>query len=222
LSAASSASQKTSFSTTDPGATPRRTGSGTRLGDHDHDVVDGGKARIMLAALGTPADVMENVPMRDLRWRGCFRRKLRPARVTGDTTSGTIANIVAPSREPMRASGPRSEAGHRTGMFGDADFAFDPATDAYRCPAGQTWRFFSPSEATHRRIDQAPSTACAVCARRTHCPTSPRGRRISRSLEEPFLDRGRGHHATEAYQKAMRQRQVWVEPLFAEAKARYG
>ena len=28
----------------------------------------------------------------------------------------------------------------------------------------------------------------------------------------------RGYHATEAYAKAMRKRQVWVEPLFAEAK----
>ncbi len=32
----------------------------------------------------------------------------------------------------------------------------------------------------------------------------------------------RGYHATEAYQKAMRKRQVWVEPLFAEAKAWHG
>ena len=32
------------------------------LGDHDHYVVDGGKARVILAALVTPADVMENVP----------------------------------------------------------------------------------------------------------------------------------------------------------------
>ena len=28
----------------------------------------------------------------------------------------------------------------------------------------------------------------------------------------------RGYHATEAYQKALRKRKVWVEPLFAEAK----
>jgi hypothetical protein len=28
----------------------------------------------------------------------------------------------------------------------------------------------------------------------------------------------RGYHATEAFQKAMRKRNVWVEPLFAEAK----
>ena len=32
----------------------------------------------------------------------------------------------------------------------------------------------------------------------------------------------RGYHATEPYAKAMRKRQVWVEPLFAEAKDWHG
>ena len=36
------------------------------------------------------------------------------------------------------------------------------------------------------------------------------------------MDRVRGYYATEAYAKAMRKRQVWVEPLFAEAKAWHG
>ena len=36
------------------------------------------------------------------------------------------------------------------------------------------------------------------------------------------LDKVRGYHATEAYKKAMRKRQVWVEPLFAEAKDWHG
>jgi hypothetical protein len=31
-----------------------------------------------------------------------------------------------------------------------------------------------------------------------------------------------GYHATEAYKKAIRKRQVWVEPLFAEAKEWHG
>jgi transposase len=48
-------------SSTDPDATPMRTKHGTSLGYHDHDVVDGGKQRIILAAFVTPADVMENV-----------------------------------------------------------------------------------------------------------------------------------------------------------------
>ena len=41
-------------------------------------------------------------------------------------------------------------------------------------------------------------------------------------LDEDYLERVRGYHATEAYQKAMRKRQVWVEPLFAEAKEWHG
>jgi hypothetical protein len=53
-------------SITDPDATPMRTKHGTALGYHDHYVVDGGKRRIILGALVTPSDVMENVPMRDL------------------------------------------------------------------------------------------------------------------------------------------------------------
>ena len=36
------------------------------------------------------------------------------------------------------------------------------------------------------------------------------------------LDEVRAYHATQAYQKAMRKRQVWVEPLFAEGKDWHG
>jgi len=32
----------------------------------------------------------------------------------------------------------------------------------------------------------------------------------------------RGYHATEPYAKAVRKREVWVEPLFAEAKDWHG
>jgi hypothetical protein len=35
---------------------------------------------------------------------------------------------------------------------------------------------------------------------------------------QEFLERVKGYHETEAYKKAMRKRQVWVEPLFGESK----
>ncbi len=57
---------------------------GAHLGYQTHYVVDGGKARIILAALVAPAEVMENQPMLDLIFRTCFRWKLRPRQVTGD------------------------------------------------------------------------------------------------------------------------------------------
>ncbi len=209
-------------SATDPDATPMRTGGGTSLGYRDHYVVDGGKARVILAVLVTPADVTDNVPMRDLLWRVRFRRKLRPHHVTGDAKYGTAENVAAVEDAGIRAYVPLSDAGHRPGLFRDTDFVYDAAADAYRCPQGEVLRFLSQCEATRRRIYQAPATACVTCAVRAECTTSSRGRRVSRSLDEACLERVRGYHQTEAYAKAMRKRQVWVEPLFAEAKAWHG
>lgn len=41
-------------------------------------------------------------------------------------------------------------------------------------------------------------------------------------MDEDAFDRVRGYHQTEAYAKTMRNRKVWVEPLFAEAKDWHG
>ncbi len=90
-------------STTDPDATPMRTKGRTALGYHDHYVVDGGKRRIILAALVTPADVMENVPMLDLLRRVRFRWRLRPKRAVGDTTYGTGENLQGLAADGIRA-----------------------------------------------------------------------------------------------------------------------
>ncbi len=51
---------------------------------------------------------------------------------------------------------------------------------------------------------------------------SDRGRIVHRSLYADYLAKVRGHHTTEPYKKAIHKRQVWVEPLFAEAKAWHG
>jgi IS5 family transposase len=78
-------------STTDPDAALMAVKKGgLHFGYHDHYAVDGGKARIILEVLVTPADVMENLPFLDLLWRVCFRWQIRPDQVTGDTTYGTV------------------------------------------------------------------------------------------------------------------------------------
>jgi hypothetical protein len=210
-------------STTDPDATPMPLGDGrTHLGYQDHYVVDGGRARIILTALVTPAEVQENQPALDLLWRARFRWKLQPRQVTGDTKYGTRENIVAIERERIRAYFPLSEVGQRAGMFWEQDFVYDAAADTYRCPGDQTLRFLSHCRTTHRRVYAAPAGVCRTCALRAQCTTAQRGRRIGRHRDEEYLDRVRGYHATELYAKTMRKRQVWVEPLFAEAKDWHG
>jgi len=63
---------------------------------------------------------------------------------------------------------------------------------------------------------------CNVCPLRAQCTSSKEGRRINRHIDEDYLDRVRAYHRTEAYERAMRKRKLWTEPLFAEAKLWHG
>src|SRR5829696_1045095 len=209
-------------STTDLDATPMWTAGKARLGYHDHYVVDGGRRRIILAALVTPADVMENQPMLDLLWRVRFRRQLRPRQATGDTTYGTVENIVALEDEGMRASVPLPDMNHRRPFYGQDEFTYDAAHDTYSCPAGHALVRERIKHTEGVIVYRADAATCNACALKAGCTESSRGRIIHRSLYADYLEKVRGYHATAAYKKAMRKLQVWVEPLFAEAKLWHG
>ena len=60
---------------------------------------------------------------------------------------------------------------------------------------------------------RADAATCNACPLKEHCTASDRGRSLRRSFDEEYLERVRAYHTTEPYQKAMRKRSVWVEPL---------
>jgi transposase len=206
-------------SRTDPDASlmQRRSG-GSHLGYHTHYAVDGGKARIILQALVTPSEVMENQPMLDLLWRARFRWKLHPHHVTGDTTYGTTENIVAVEGEGIRAYMPLPDFDSRTPYFGKLEFRYDPGRDVYICPQGETLRFAGRKYDERITRYRADASTCNSCPRKPECTPGSSGRQVRRSFDEEYLERVRGYHETEGYKKAMRKRQVWVEPLFGEGK----
>jgi hypothetical protein len=91
----------------------------------------------------------------------------------------------------------------------------------------------SVQQARELRFDRAHSTErslryrarakdCNHCPLKAQCTTSKQGRSLCRSVDEEVLDRVRGYQATEPYKKALRKRQTWVEPLFAEGKDWHG
>jgi hypothetical protein len=55
---------------------------------------------------------------------------------------------------------------------------------------------------------RAAATVCNACPVKTKCTTSDHGRKVQRSFYADYLEKVRGYHATEAYQKAIRKRQV--------------
>ncbi len=210
-------------STTDPDATVMRTkGEGRHPGYHTHYVVDGGKARIITAVLVTPSEVMENQPMLDLVFRTRFRWKLWLRQATGDTTYGTVDNIVALEHEHIRAYVPLPDFDQRTPFYGEREFQYDPEQDAYTCPNGALLRLETHRYTERTKEYRADAATCNACSLKEHCTASDHGRSIRRSLNEDYLDRVRAYHTTEPYLKAMRKRSVWVEPLFAEGKDWHG
>src|SRR5256884_357116 len=210
-------------STTDPDATPMRLkGGGTHLGYHTHYVVDGGKARIILQVLVTPSEVMDNQPMRDLIFRTRFQWKLRPRHVTGDTKYGTIENIKALEDAGIRAYVPLPDWEHQRPYFGPAQFTYDAEHDRYICPTGQLLRLSRMEYTAQKAAYSADAATCNACPLKAQCTPSDHGRLVHRSFHASYLERVKNYHQTPAYQKAMRKRKVWVEPLFAEAKDCHG
>jgi transposase len=211
-------------STTDPDATPMRHGGGPlHLGYQTHYVVDGGKQRMILAALVTPAEVMENQPMLDLLWHARFRWRLRPRQVTGDTKYGTLENIKAIEDAGMRAYIPLFNRDNEHGAYyGSSRFTYDAVHDVYLCPAGQPLHLSRMEYKAEKAEYQADAATCNACPLKAQCTPSPSGRQVHRSFHADYLERVKGYYQTEAYQKALRKRKVWVEPLFAEAKDWHG
>jgi DDE family transposase len=165
---------------------------------------------------------MENLPMRDLIWHTCFRWKAVPHQVTGDAKYGTIENIVALEDMGIRAYLALPDYSNRTPFFGLGRFTYDPERDIYRCPQGQVLQRMRIVKATQVVRYRADSKTCQACPVRSQCTTSKMGRQVERSVYTDYVDRVRGYHQTAAYQKAMRKRSVWVEPLFGEAKQWHG
>src|SRR6266704_2308848 len=185
-------------------------------------VVDGGKSRIILNVLVTPSEVMDNQPMLDLLWRVRFRWKLWPRQVTGDKKYGTEDNLVAIEDQGIRAYIPIPDMDHRTEFFSADRFRYEAKLDVYVCPAGKDLRFDRPHSTERSLRYRARAKDCNHCPLKVQCTTGKQGRTLCRSVDEASLDRVRGYQSTEAYKKALRKRQVWVEPLFAEAKDWHG
>jgi len=195
---------------------------GLHFGYHDHYAVDGGKARIILEVLVTPADVMENQPFLDMLWRVCFRWQIRPDQVTGDTTYGTVENIVDVEDQKIHAYVPLPNFDQRTPFYGASHFTYDPEHDEYRCPGDQVLRRRKAKYSTEVVVYGADAAVCNACPLKAACTTSDAGRQVTRSFYAEYLERVRAYHETPAYEKAMAKRKVWVEPLFGEAKDWHG
>ena len=209
---------------TDPDACLAGHVKGTaRMGYKAHYVVDGGRARVILTALVTKADVKDNQPMLDLLWHTTFRWGLRPHHVTGDSVYGTIPNLKAVENAGIRAYMPAIDyTWGKRGLFRKDDFAYDEERDVYVCPAGELLRNTGARRKLRLTRYVAAPQVCNACPLKAKCTEGKSGRAVNRNFDEGYFERVKGYYGLEAYKKAMRKRKVWIEPMFAEAKQWHG
>ena len=165
---------------------------------------------------------MENHPMLDLLGRARFRWQLPLRHLTGDPSYRTAENVAALEAAGSRAYVPLPDIFRRTPVFGKQAVRYDPQADTYHCPAGAVLSYHKTHFTQRVNYYRADPMTCQAWALRAKCTDSPKGRMIRRGFDEAVLDQVRAYHQTEPYNKAMRKRKVWVEPLFGEAKAWHG
>jgi len=149
--------------------------SASGLGYQTHYVVDGGKARVILDVLVTPAEVTENLPMLDLLFRSCFRWHLQPRSATGDATYDTKENIAAIENANIRAYTALADQQGRTSLFTIDAFEYDLLKDLYTCPAGETLRRRGHDHRGSYVRYAAKASACNECSLKSKCTKGPKG-----------------------------------------------
>jgi transposase len=104
------------------------------------------------------------------------------------------------------------------GTFARDDFAYDPRTDIYRCPAGKvltsTGTLVNDGATL---LYRASKRDCDICDLKQRCCPKMPARKVPRSIYESARDVARGIAKTEAYVTSRRERKK-IEMLFAHLK----
>ena len=213
------------ISVTDPEATIVRRGR-PQLCYQTHRAVDA-RTEVITATEVTRGDANEAHRLLAL-WQAHAQNTERVAdTVVADSKYGTIENFLACHDHGIAAHMPdlKEAAIQRAkarATFPDSEFPYDPHSDTYRCPAGQTLK----RKFLHRRRDRVyygtlKKATCAACPLRARCTRSKNQRLIERHLRQDILDLMRAASRSSQARGDIRTRQHLMERSFARAK-RFG
>jgi transposase len=171
-----------------------------------HDVINTGSDRHQLATMAKQAHEAMGV------------EKLTAVADRGYYTSDEILACEQAGITPVL---PRPQTGDKRlkGLFGRDHFHYEPDSNSYRCPAGESliWRFRNVEGG--RTLDTYWSSACPRCPIKAQC-TQGVQRRIKRWEHEEVLDAMQAR--LDAQPETMRVRRQTVEHPFGTLKAWMG
>jgi transposase len=171
-----------------------------------HEVTNSGSDRSQLANIAAQAkDALGAEHLDAVADRGYFN--------SVEILACEQADITVTLPKPM-TSGAKAD-----GRFGKQDFAYLPAEDVYRCPAGEKLTYHYTNEEDGRTLRHYWTGACRHCPLKPQCAKEP-VRRIKRWEHEHVLEAVQ--ERLDKNPQAMRQRRETAEHPFATLKMRMG
>lgn len=216
-------------STTDPDAALVRKGSLACRARYKHHRAVDDLCGVITAVETTAGDVEENAQLLALVDQHQKNTCRTVEIVVGDTQYGTVENFRACQQRGIVShmadfSLTQIAKHEQQGIFGIERFVYDPATDTYRCPAGQTL-----TRRKHKKQRQAYEYACAAatcqaCTLRPQC-THAKGavaRTIKRHYDQEAIDAARAQSHSRAAKRDRRRRKWRMEGSFGDAATHHG
>jgi len=156
-----------------------------------HDVINAGHDRDQLAPMALEAQAA----------LGCDEIS-----VVADKGYFSGREILACQEAGITTTMPRPEtsANRSKGMYVKADFAYDAATDVYRCPAGEALTYRCTTEERGLVLRRYWTNACQNCPLKARCTTGQQ-RRITRWEHEHLVDEMRDRMSRDPSLMALRR-----------------
>jgi transposase len=210
-------------STTDPDSTyATKGGTPARLGYYDNYLVDNHSCVIVGVQATAARMSQETVAAQDMLARFAQWQGREPESVVADTTYGNgeflqwlaDRNVTAYMRtrdSALRKNNPG---------YGPERFTFQPASNTYRCPAGEQLNYVGLNVRNRAHAYIGSAKHCGTCSQKTRCTTG-RYKYLAIHMHESVRQRARELAQTPEFANAQRQRKK-VEALFAELKNQIG
>jgi len=217
---------KKHISTTDPDASVVRRGHGrSKLQYQIHRGIDE-KHEIITATEVTPGEVHESHCMDSLIDKHHENTRKSASTVVADSKYGTVNNYLScfdrgiqPHFQSLESTG--RGTGRQEGIFSKEDFVFNPISNTFTCPAGNTLRLRKHYKDRNHYEYICTKSVCNKCHLKAQCTRSKTGRTLKRHIRQDELDCMLNQSNSRLSKKDIKKRQHLMERSFARAE-RYG
>lgn len=228
--AGSRAKKKTPFnkrrqSRTDPEASLMSHASfGVHLAYKAHVAVDDHPARVITAAVATPAAIVDEYMLEELLAQHTRRTGRPPRDVVADRRYGTMEIYRFLKDLGLRATIPDRSANKRgaAGVWSIRDFTYDSDNNTYTCAAGETLSPAAVRPSERMTEYKAPPGVCFDCRFRPECSPTGKRRGLRRSFDRGLIEDVQRWLDTDEGKARYKQRQVYIETQFGIAKQLHG